>query len=55
MFQNLLENAIEYSGAEPPRITVSAEESGATCEISVRDEGIGIDADDQERIFEAFE
>ena len=55
VFQNLIDNAIEYSGDEPPRIHVSATDRDEADEISVRDEGIGIDPDDQERIFEVFE
>ncbi len=55
VFQNLLGNAIKYSGEEPPRITVSAERNGTRCAVSVHDEGIGIGPDDQERIFEVFE
>ncbi|WP_306056834.1 PAS domain-containing protein [Natronococcus wangiae] len=55
VFQNLLSNAIEYSGDEPPRIRVETEHTGSRWRISVHDEGIGIDPDDQERIFEVFQ
>ena len=67
VFQNLLSNAIEYSGDEPPRIHVAAtvEESadtaaadaseGTAWRISVRDEGPGIPADGTDRIFEIFQ
>ncbi|WP_175416334.1 MEDS domain-containing protein [Natrinema versiforme] len=57
VFQNLLANAIKYSGDEPPRIHVSAERRirGRTRVISVEDEGIGIEPDEQERIFDIFD
>ncbi|QSW98983.1 PAS domain-containing sensor histidine kinase [Haloterrigena alkaliphila] len=55
LFQNLLSNAIEYSGDEPPVIRIGAQRRGEGWEISVRDEGIGIEPDDQERIFEVFQ
>ncbi|WP_226005528.1 sensor histidine kinase [Natrinema salinisoli] len=55
LFQNLVSNAIDYSGDEPPRIHVSATRDGSEWTISVRDEGIGIDADDTDRIFEIFQ
>ncbi|SFG05193.1 PAS domain S-box-containing protein [Halopelagius inordinatus] len=55
VFQNLLSNAINYSGDEPPHIDVSAERAGDVWRLSVRDEGIGIDSEDQERIFRVFE
>ncbi|WP_246999702.1 sensor histidine kinase [Halosolutus gelatinilyticus] len=55
LFQNLLTNAIDYSGEDPPRVHVSAERDGAMWQVSVSDEGIGIDPDDQERIFEVFQ
>ena len=55
VFQNLLSNAIEYSGEDPPRIHVSAEREGPRWRISVRDEGVGIDPDDADRIFEVFQ
>ncbi|WP_440771503.1 PAS domain S-box protein [Natronorubrum sp. DTA28] len=55
VFQNLLTNAITYSGDEPPRIHVDAERRGRRWEVSVHDEGIGIDPEDQERVFEIFQ
>ncbi|MDQ2049628.1 ATP-binding protein [Natronolimnohabitans sp. A-GB9] len=55
VFQNLLSNAIRYSGDEPPRVHVSAERNGTEWTVSVTDAGIGIDPDDQELIFEIFE
>ncbi|WP_290815304.1 MEDS domain-containing protein [Halovivax sp.] len=55
LFQNLINNAIEYSGDEPPRVSVSAGRAGNMWRISVRDDGIGVPRDDQERIFEVFE
>ncbi|MDS0477447.1 ATP-binding protein [Natrinema sp. 1APR25-10V2] len=55
VFQNLLSNAIEYSGDEPPRIHVSAERDGSYWTVSVADEGIGIAPDDQEQIFDVFQ
>ncbi|WP_126661329.1 PAS domain-containing sensor histidine kinase [Haloterrigena salifodinae] len=55
VFQNLLSNALEYSGDEPPRVEIAAERARSTWRISVTDNGIGIDPNDQERVFEVFE
>ncbi|WP_123538199.1 PAS domain S-box protein [Halosimplex salinum] len=55
LFQNLLENAIEYSGDDPPTVHIATERNGDRWQISVRDEGIGIDPDDRERVFEVFQ
>ena len=57
LFQNLLDNAIEYSGDDPPRVHVSAEQatSGDEWLISVSDEGIGIDPEQADRVFEVFQ
>ncbi len=54
LFQNLLSNAIEYSD-DPPRVDVTAAERDSEWAILVRDEGVGIDPDDQERVFELFQ
>ncbi|ELY54091.1 PAS sensor protein [Natronococcus amylolyticus DSM 10524] len=55
VFQNLIANAIEYSGDAPPRIDVFAERDGEAWIVSVRDSGLGIPTEEQDRIFEVFE
>ncbi|WP_254527783.1 PAS domain-containing protein [Natrinema gelatinilyticum] len=55
VFQNLLSNAITYSGDEPPRVHVGADRRNGEWVISVRDEGIGIAPDNQERVFTIFD
>ncbi|WP_049922502.1 PAS domain-containing protein [Halopiger djelfimassiliensis] len=55
VLQNLVSNAITYSGDEPPRVHVGAERRGSEWVISVRDEGIGIDPADHERVFSIFD
>ncbi|WP_436348939.1 ATP-binding protein [Natronorubrum sp. FCH18a] len=55
VFQNLLDNAIEYSGDNTPEVHVLAQWNGAKWMISVRDEGVGIDPDDQDRVFQVFQ
>ena len=55
LFQNLVENAAEYSGDTPPTIRIAAERRGDEWLVSVEDEGIGLDPDDRSRIFELFE
>jgi len=51
---NLLSNAIKFTERER-KIGVEASGHGGECEITVWDEGIGIDVGDRERIFEPFE
>jgi PAS domain S-box-containing protein len=55
VFGNLLGNAIEYSGDDPPRVHVDATLEGDEAVVSVADEGIGIDPDHQDRVFEVFQ
>ncbi|QKY19355.1 PAS domain S-box protein [Halolamina sp. CBA1230] len=55
VFQNLLENAIEYSGDGDPTVTIDAERDGAEWVVAVSDEGVGIDPDQSERVFQMFE
>lgn len=55
VFRNLIENAIQHSGDDPPRVHVGAEEAGDMWRFIVRDEGVGIDPAYQDRIFEMFE
>ena len=50
---NLVENAAKYT--EPGgRITVTLEQRGAEAVVAVRDNGIGIAAENLERVFEPF-
>ncbi|WP_306058522.1 PAS domain S-box protein [Natronococcus wangiae] len=55
VFRNLFDNALEYSGDEPPTIDVSAERAGETWVVSVSDRGIGIPDENAGVIFEVFE
>ncbi|UTF55065.1 PAS domain S-box protein [Natronosalvus rutilus] len=54
VFQNLLANALTYAGDAPPRVHVSAERDESDWTISVRDEGIGIEPRETDRIFDVF-
>lgn len=50
---NLLSNAIKFGQGKPIELEVVQEAGRAR--LSIRDQGIGIDADDQARVFERFE
>jgi two-component system, OmpR family, phosphate regulon sensor histidine kinase PhoR len=53
ILDNLLDNAIKYT-PEGGSISVAWHSNGAMAQIAVRDSGIGIKPEDQERIFERF-
>ncbi len=55
VFQNLIGNGIKYHGDQPPRIHVSAVESGNEWLFSFKDNGIGIESEFAERIFVIFQ
>jgi light-regulated signal transduction histidine kinase (bacteriophytochrome) len=54
LFQNLISNSIKYRGKQAPRIHVSAERDLEGWVFTVRDNGIGIDPQDAERVFGMF-
>ena len=55
-FQNLIGNAVKFrSPDEPPRVTVRAERAGGCWDITVSDNGIGIDEAYAEKIFVIFQ
>ena len=56
LLQNLISNAIKFVPVgTPARVVVSAERDGAWWRFAVDDNGIGIDAQDAERIFGMFQ
>lgn len=57
VFQNILSNAIKFSGKQPPNIEIKTEKAkkkGYTL-ISIKDNGIGIAKKDQEKVFGLFQ
>jgi len=54
VFRNLLSNAIKYRRAEGARIEVTAREAGACWDLTVSDNGPGISASQQDRIWRLF-
>ena len=53
ILDNLLDNAIKYT-PEGGNVSVNWRSNGSMAQIAVRDSGIGIRPEDQERIFERF-
>jgi signal transduction histidine kinase len=54
LFTNLVSNAIKYNDGDLPRVEIDAEERLASWEFTVADDGIGIDPDKTDQIFEVF-
>ncbi|KRD08829.1 hypothetical protein ASE21_13320 [Flavobacterium sp. Root901] len=55
VFSNLISNAVKYSKAENPRIEIRCEKIMNVYEFSVKDNGIGIDPEYHQKIFEIFQ
>jgi PAS domain S-box-containing protein len=55
LFQNLIGNAIKFHGDNRPEVHVGAQRNCSDWFFSVRDNGIGIDPNDHERIFLIFQ
>jgi len=56
LFQNLISNALKFSAPERPlRIEITAERRDGMWEFVVKDNGIGLDPEDTERIFVIFQ
>jgi signal transduction histidine kinase len=55
LFQNLISNAIKFHGAEPPTVSIKCDEDGGWWVFSIRDNGIGIDPQFSDQIFQIFQ
>ena len=55
LFQNLLSNALKFRGGDAPEITISAVRQNEDWVFSVKDNGIGIESDYSEKIFQIFQ
>ena len=55
VLQNLTGNAIKYHGPEAPRIEITSRQNSREWIISVRDNGIGIDLMDFDKLFQMFQ
>jgi two-component system, sensor histidine kinase and response regulator len=55
LFQNLIGNALKFRSDATPVVRIEAERSGSDWLVTVADNGIGIEADDADRIFSMFE
>lgn len=54
LFQNLIGNALKFKGQDPPAVEVRAEGEEGVWHIQVIDNGIGVEPEHRERIFEIF-
>jgi PAS domain S-box-containing protein len=55
VFQNLLDNAIKFRGTESPRISFTSKTLVDKVQISIKDNGIGLDKIYSERVFTIFQ
>ena len=55
LFQNLVANAIKFRGESPPEVHIGAMREGPMWRLSVRDNGIGIDSQYFDRVFQIFQ
>ncbi len=55
LMQNLVGNAIKFRGSERPIVQVTAKQSGRDWTFSVKDNGIGLNTEYSDRIFQMFQ
>jgi signal transduction histidine kinase len=55
LFQNLIANAVKFRGTEAPTVRIQCRAGPGEWELSLADNGIGIDPEYAERIFQIFQ
>ena len=55
VFQNLIGNAVKFTGDRTPQVGIEAEREGEHWRFSIRDNGIGMHPEHARRIFEPFQ
>jgi len=55
LFQNLIENALKFRSEQPPRIEITATQQQEKWLFSISDNGIGIESEFQQQIFQVFQ
>jgi two-component system, chemotaxis family, sensor kinase Cph1 len=55
LMQNLIGNAIKFHGTEPPEIKIGAEKGESEWTFSIEDNGIGLNMEYSEKIFQMFQ
>jgi two-component system, sensor histidine kinase and response regulator len=55
VFQNLLHNALKFSGGKPPLVEITSEDADGEVIVSMADRGMGVAAEHLERVFGMFE
>ncbi len=55
LFQNLIGNALKFRGERPLEIHIGSHKRGGEWQVFIRDNGIGVDAEDRSRIFDIFQ
>ena len=54
VFQNLISNAVKFRNTQQPTVHVSARQQDGMWQFSIKDNGVGIKREHQDRIFELF-
>ena len=55
VFQNVLENGMKFCEGAPPRISINATRESGSWHLSLKDNGIGIEAQYLQKIFQPFQ
>ncbi len=55
LLQNLLDNALKFRRQPPPRVRMTASRNGGCWQFAVQDNGIGIEHEHFDRIFQTFQ